>query len=137
VLVLTVDFSPAVAVKPVGALHRHLGRLADLARRGDLREIGRGVARKVRARRAIAAGVARVPRSANQCFERAHLEQDILPLLAGREIQSQLACVADARAVTPGDSRRFWELEPGLFRNQGGRSVLPAAYAVQKATTSS
>ena len=38
----------------------------------------------------------------------------------------------DLRAVTPEHARRFWEIEAGLYNNQGRRVVLPAGYILRK-----
>jgi ubiquinone/menaquinone biosynthesis C-methylase UbiE len=133
VLVLTVDFTPPAADGRSSRLRRYIKRAAELARSGNLNEIGRGMARKVRAHQAIQRGTARNARSANQCFEVAHLEQDIAPLLRGEELTSRLSFTTDLRALTAKHARRFWDLESGLFDDQGRRAVLPAAVILRKA----
>lgn len=126
VLVLTVDFAPPAAVPP--ALRRGL----NLVRHGRWAEAARGLVRNWRARRAVQGGVARHARSANQCFEAAHLKDDVLPVLAGERLASRLPFASALDGGREQDARRFWDLEPGLFDAQGRRNVLPAALAIRK-----
>ena len=133
-LVLTVDFTPAAPDGGRQSATRHYAdRLFGLIRQGDMREIGRAITRKVQARQAITHGAARYARSANQCFELAHLEHDILPCLSGDQAPSAMPFAQGLRSVTPEHARGFWDLEPGLYNNQGRRAVLPAAYLGHKA----
>ena len=134
ILVLTLDFTPfAAAVRPAtNRLGYLLQRGGDLARSGNFRAIGQGLGRKLRAQQAVRQGTVRKARSANQCFEVEHLEQDILPVLAGEQLTSRLPFATDLRSLTPEHARRFWDLEPGLYDNQGCRSVLPAACILRK-----
>jgi ubiquinone/menaquinone biosynthesis C-methylase UbiE len=132
VLVLTVDFQPPPTDGRASRLGYYVKRAAELTRSGNLSEIGQGLARKVRAQQAVQQGLARQARSVNQCFEVAHLELDILPLMDGYEVASRLPFSTDLRALTPAHAQRFWNLEPGLYDDQGRRAVLPAAYILRK-----
>ncbi|MEM8530186.1 MAG: class I SAM-dependent methyltransferase [Chloroflexota bacterium] len=133
VLVVSVDFTPpAPHIIQRNKLAYYLQRATQLARKGDMHELKAGLARKLHAQQVVAHGDARVARSANQCFEISHLEQDILPLFKGQEISSNLPFSSDLRSVTPTDARHFWELEHDLYNNQGQRAVLPVAFIVQK-----
>jgi 2-polyprenyl-3-methyl-5-hydroxy-6-metoxy-1,4-benzoquinol methylase len=131
-LVLTVDFQPPMADGRSSRLWHYIKRAIELARSGNLNEIGQGLTRKIRAQQAVRQGAARRPRSSNQCFEIEHLEQDILPLLQGNEIESHLLFSRNLTSLTPAHARRFWDLEAGLYDNQGRRAVLPAAYTLRK-----
>lgn len=134
ILILTIDFTPLSTAKPMGRLQYYLHRVITLILNGNISEVRRGIVRKLQARQAVKQGAARKPRSANQCFEIEHLEQDILPLLnaGGQEMTSRLNFPTDLRAVTPEHARRFWEIEAGLYNNQGRRVVLPAGYILRK-----
>jgi 2-polyprenyl-3-methyl-5-hydroxy-6-metoxy-1,4-benzoquinol methylase len=135
ILVLTIDFTPGSATGAAGKAHGYQRRVVDLARRGDLREIGRGFLRKVRARWVVHQGLARQPRSANECFRVEHIEQDIAPLLREhQELASGLPFSIELRSATPAHAQQFWDLEPGLFDRQGRRVVLPAACIVRKSS---
>lgn len=132
VLVLTVDFTPP----PLSGNARTgylVNRALQLAARGNLRAIGDGFGRRINARRALAGSTTRHARSANQCFGVEHLEHDIAPALDGEILPSGLGFGADLRTYSAVDARRFWDLEPGLWNNQGQRDVLPAAVTVRKA----
>lgn len=131
-LILTVDFTPAALDSQAGQLRYYTQRIASLARSGNIGEIARGIGRKVQARQAVTQGEARLARSANQCFQVEHLEQDIAPLLDGEELASRIPFSQDLRSVTAEDARRFWDLEAGLFDKQGRRDVLPAALILRK-----
>jgi SAM-dependent methyltransferase len=139
ILVLTVDFTPISTAKPLGRLQYYLRRVIALTLNGNISEVKRGIVRKLRARQVVRQGAARKPRSANQCFEIEHLEQDILPLLnaRGQEINSYLNFSTDLRSVTPAHARRFWEIEAGLYNNQGRRAVLPVGYILRKSGANS
>ncbi len=132
VLVATVDYTPA-SYDPSRRMGYLLDRALRLARQGHLVEIGRGVVRKLQAAQAVRQSGARQPRSANQCFDVSHLKQDIAPLLEGMELPSGIPHTADLHALTADDAQRFWDLEPGLYHNQGQRAVLPVGFTVQKA----
>lgn len=132
-LVLTVDFTPASTAAPVEKLAHYGQRVTNLARMGNLNEIRRGFTRKLQARSAISDGSAQQARSANQCFEITHLEHDILPRLVGQQVVSHLPFITSLRSVTPRHAKQFWDLEAGLYDNQGRRSVLPAAVILHKA----
>jgi len=132
ILVLTVDFTPPPANGQQSRLGYYFGRATNLIREGNLSEIGRGLARKLQAQQAVSEGAASQPRSANQCFEVGHLEQDILPLMEGEELPSSLPFATDLHQYTPEQAQRFWNLEEGLFNNQGRRLVLPAACIFRK-----
>ena len=140
VLVLTVDFIPPTRSRWNGRWRHSLSRAASMARRGEFAEIGSALMRKRQARAVVLQGQARCERSANQCFEVQHLEQDLLPLLIGppepavRELRTHLGSSADLRALTPAHAHRFWGLEEGLFEKQGRRTVLPAAGAFRRST---
>ncbi|NOK63606.1 MAG: hypothetical protein GFH27_549297n54 [Chloroflexi bacterium AL-W] len=137
VLVVSVDFTPTTQhVLGGNKLAYYLQRATQLARQGDMHELKAGLTRKIHAQQVVAHGDARVARSANQCFEVSHLEQDILPLIKGQEIPSGLPFSSNLRSVTPTDARHFWELERDLYNNQGQRAVLPVAFIVQKSTVS-
>ncbi len=130
-LILTVDFTPTSA-DTVSRLTYYGQRAITLARGGNLSEIRRGITRKLQARQAVSAGAARAARSANQCFEISHLEQDIQSRMDGQEIAPRLPFVRPLHSVTPAHARQFWDLEAGLFNDQGRRAVLPAAYTLRK-----
>lgn len=132
IFVLTVDFTPSSKNRSSGALTHYWRRVRSLVSQGNLREIGRGLGRKLRARQAVQAGAVRHARSANQCFAIPHLVEDIQPLLQGEPISSHIPFSHDLHAVTPEDARHFWDLQPGLFQDQGERYVLPAAYILRK-----
>jgi SAM-dependent methyltransferase len=132
ILVCTVDFTPAPDTSSGSDLRYRARRALQLVRRGDARELWRGGMRKIQARRVVNAGAARLPRSANQCFESGHLEQDIMPTTAGQEISSPLDFSSDIRSFTSTHAERFWNLEDGLYDNQGRRAVLPVAFILQK-----
>jgi hypothetical protein len=53
-------------------------------------------------------------------------------LLQGNEIESHLLFSRNLTSLTPAHARRFWDLEAGLYDNQGRRAVLPAAYTLRK-----
>jgi SAM-dependent methyltransferase len=127
-LILTVDFTPTAA-RGWGYFARRAG---DLARDGNFREIGRGLMRKLEARQSVIQGEVRQPRSANQCFQVEHLEQDILPVLQGEAVASRLSFSTDLRSFTPDHARRLWDLEAGLYEKHGKRAVLPVAYLLRK-----
>jgi 2-polyprenyl-3-methyl-5-hydroxy-6-metoxy-1,4-benzoquinol methylase len=131
-LILTIDFTP-VAVSDSNARRGYFFKRAfDMVRSGNLVGVAQGIMRKVRARSAVSMGTARLPRSANECFAVEHIEQDLLPGLSAEEQSSHLPFSRDLRSVTAHDARHFWDLEAGLYHNQGQRSVLPAAYIGQK-----
>lgn len=132
ILVVTVDFAPLSGSGRLRILPRSARRAASLARSGQIREIGQGVVRKLQARQQVRNGSARHARSAHQCFQIEHLEQDILPNLVGQPVASGLPFATDLRSVTAADARQFWELEPGLFDVQGRRPVLPVGHIVRK-----
>jgi ubiquinone/menaquinone biosynthesis C-methylase UbiE len=134
-LVLTVDFKPRSGKGAPNQVFHYVNRTVNLLRQGRLNEIAQAISRKQKAKAVVRGGLASQPRSANQCFEIEHLEQDILPELVGRghEIKSRLGFSNDLRAFTAADSRQFWNMEPGLFNNQGRRTVLPAAIILRKA----
>ena len=127
-MILTVDFTPTAA----RGWRYYARRVGDLARDGNLREIGRGLTRKLEARQSVIQGEVRQPRSANQCFQVEHLEQDILPVLQGEAVASRLSFSTDLRSFTPDHARRLWDLEAGLYEKHGTRTVLPAAYLLRK-----
>jgi SAM-dependent methyltransferase len=132
-LVLTVDFAPSAVGPAILARTGYMiDRVVKLARNGDLRAIRGGITRKLQAHQAVRDGATYRARTANQCFSVEHLEQDLIPLLAGEECQTEVPFKADLRTVSPSDARRFWDLQPGLYRNQGERNVLPAAFALHK-----
>lgn len=131
VLVLTVDYTPPHTGMRGGHLWHYAARCLELARSGNVREIARGIGRKLRARQVTRAGAARLARSANQCFEADHLERDILPALDGEELPSRLPFPRDVRSVTPDDARRFWELE-SRYDPRNFRAVLPVGIIVRK-----
>ncbi|MEI7554275.1 class I SAM-dependent methyltransferase [Candidatus Chlorohelix sp.] len=134
ILVLTVDYTPTQENSDSYRLIYYLKRLFTLIKKGKLKEITGGVSRKLQARQIVKDGLARQPRSANQCFEASHLEQDILPILLDscEEVKSRLTFPKDLYALSPNDSYQFWNLEKELFNNQGQRAVLPAAIILQK-----
>ena len=134
VLALTLDYTPpstSGSSSRSGYLARHV---LSLLRHGDIAAIAAGVANRRRSREAVFAGEARHARSANQCFSVEHLEQDIGPALLGEVVPSRLPFNADLRAYTTADAKRFWDLEPGLWNNQGQRDVLPAGVVIRKAS---
>jgi SAM-dependent methyltransferase len=131
ILVLTVDYTPPAAGERHSSFNRYVQRALTLARQGDIAGIGRGVIRKVRAQQAVLNGTAHVARSANQCFEVSHLEQDIAPLLPSEEIMSRLPFSRDLRSFTPDHARQFWHID-NLYDVRHTRAVLPAAIAVRK-----
>jgi SAM-dependent methyltransferase len=132
-LILTVDFAPPSAGGTHSSLRRYARRAANLARRGDISGIVRGMRTKLRARQAARGGAAHQPRSAHQCFEVEHLRQDVLPLLAEHTELEYPEFAVPPQHVTPADARHFWELDEGLFELQGRRLVLPLAIVVRKA----
>lgn len=132
VLVLTVDYTPPAAGQQHSLLSRYVRRALALAKQGNVAEIGRGMMRKIQAQRVVRNGMAHMARSANQCFEVSHLEQDIAPLLPSEEIMSRLPFSRDLRSVTPEHAYRFWYID-GLYDARHTRPVLPAALAVRKA----
>lgn len=132
IFVLTVDFTPSPKDGSTGATSHYWRRIVALVRQGNLLEIGRGLARKLRARQVAQTGAIRHARSANQCFSVSHLVEDILPKLQGEPISSDISFSHDLYAVTLEDARHFWDLQPGLFQDQGERYVLPAAYVLRK-----
>jgi len=134
VLVMTVDFSPMTEDGGAGQFEYRMARLAGLARRGNFVEILRGGARKVGAQWSVVRGVARKPRSANECFAAEHLELDVLLLMTGPVAESGLDFPCGLRSVTRRQARELWDLRPGLFDLQGRRDVLPAAIAILRAS---
>jgi ubiquinone/menaquinone biosynthesis C-methylase UbiE len=130
--VLTVDFTPPAKSGSSNRVGYYAKRVLDLVREGNLAEVERGAMRKLQARQAVQQGGARHARSANQCFEVAHLEQDILPVLKGEPLATRLPFSTDLHSVTPRDAKRFWDMEAGLFDAQGRRLVLPAVYSMRK-----
>lgn len=133
VLVLTVDFAPSSSALLDSGLAYLVRRSAQLARAGNFREVLRGIARKVRARMAVRNHRALNPRSANQSFSIAHLEQDIMPLLREHvPIESDLPFPTDLRAANPTRARSFWNLQHGLYEDQGRRDVLPVGCIIRK-----
>lgn len=134
-LVLTVDFTPPTERASGTRTNYLLRRSLAFTRAGDLGGLVQGVRRKLTARLAVLGGQARRPRSANQCFEVEHLKWDLTVGSRGTEMTSRLAFPMDLEAVTTAHARRFWELTPGLFANQGHRYVLPAAQIVRKTVT--
>ncbi len=135
-LVFTVDFQPQAPGGGNGHATHLVRRSVELVRKGDLGGLIQGVQRKLEARRAVSGGAAQLPRSANQCFELAHLEQDLGADLRAHELPSRLGFTSDLQSLTTSDARSFWELQPGLFDDQGRRFVLPAASIVQKPAVS-
>ncbi|MEI8305818.1 MAG: class I SAM-dependent methyltransferase [Chloroflexales bacterium] len=133
ILVMTVDFTPVSTMYERAAYFAQ--RAVQLIRRGDLLAIVHGLGRKVAARQVVSAGVAQQARSANQCFEISHIEQDLLPALHTQEEPSRLPFTTNMRAITPSDTKRFWDLAAGLYHNQGQRAVLPAAFIGRKIGT--
>jgi 2-polyprenyl-3-methyl-5-hydroxy-6-metoxy-1,4-benzoquinol methylase len=132
ILVLTVDFMPAPkANRQLSRLSYYVRRTVSLARQGELHDLRQGLARKMHARQVVRQSGARQPRSANQCFELAHLEQDIVPVLHGQPVSSRMRFLADAGAVTEHDARHFWRFD-GLYDAWNGRAVLPAAWIIRK-----
>lgn len=136
---MTVDFTPISTTEPLGQLQYYFRRVVDLAVNGNISEIGRGIIRKLQARQVVKQGAARKSRSANQSFTVEHLEQDILPLLnaGGQEVTSHLNFPTDLHLVTPMHARHFWEIEAGLYNNQGRRAVLPVGYILRKSVATS
>jgi SAM-dependent methyltransferase len=132
ILVLTVDFTPPAGKTNGRSWGYYWQRTTNLARTGNLGEIGRGIRRKLEARKAVQEGAAQHARSVNQCFEVVHLEDDILPLLQGEALASHIPFLTDLHALSPDDARRFWNMEVNLFDAQGRRDVLPAAYIFRK-----
>lgn len=132
ILVLTIDYAPPEAGQQHSPLSRYVRRTLALAKQRNFAEIGRGVIRKIRAQRAVRNGMAHVARSANQCFEVSHLEQDIAPMLPSEEIPVRLPFSRDLRSFTPDHAYRFWHID-GLYDAHHTRPVLPAAIAVRKA----
>lgn len=134
ILVLTVDFTPLLTREPLSQFRYYFRRVVDLTMSGNISEVGRGIIRKLQARQVVKQGLARKSRSANQSFTVEHLEQDILPLLnaMGQEVTSHLNFPTDLHSVTPMHARHFWEIEAGLYNNQGRRAVLPAGYIFRK-----
>jgi ubiquinone/menaquinone biosynthesis C-methylase UbiE len=130
-LILTVDFTPTSA-DTISRLTYYGQRAIALARGGNISEIRRGITRKLQAQQAISTGAARAARSANQCFESVHLEQDLQSRMEGQEIARRLPFVRPLHSVTSVQARQFWELEAGLFDDQGRRTVLPAAHTLRK-----
>jgi 2-polyprenyl-3-methyl-5-hydroxy-6-metoxy-1,4-benzoquinol methylase len=134
ILVLTIDFTPAASSSQARAGY-FIKRAIDLARSSDLAGVGQGFLRKMHSYRAVSSGLARLARSANQCFAVDHIEQDLMPTLGQSELPSRLPFSTNLRSMTATHARHFWDLEAGLFDNQGRRTVLPAGYIGQKAAT--
>ena len=135
-LVLTVDFRPPSRGDSSGRLKEYAGRIGRLVRGGDVVGIARAAGRKWRAREAVKRGAARWPRSANQCFEVGHLEEDIYPVFRGDEVPSRLPFSRDLRSLTADDAKQFWDLRPGLWERQGRRPVLPVGVIIRKTAAS-
>jgi ubiquinone/menaquinone biosynthesis C-methylase UbiE len=132
ILVMTLDFTPSPASPTMGRWHYYARRAASLAHDREFGEIARGATRKIRARQVVRRGLARQPRSANQCFELEHLERDILPLFEGEPVDSGLPFSRDLRSATPAHAKRLWRLEPGVTGEVRRRDVLPAGYILRK-----
>jgi SAM-dependent methyltransferase len=133
ILVMTLDFTPSPTPPMVGRWRYYAHRVANLARNRQFFEIARGAARKIRARQVVRRGLARQPRSANQCFEVEHLERDILPLLEGEPVDSGLPFTRDLRSATSAHAMRLWSLQPGVPGGVHQRAVLPAGYILRRA----
>ncbi|MGQ9828011.1 MAG: class I SAM-dependent methyltransferase [Roseiflexus sp.] len=131
ILVLTVDYTPPASGGQNGSVKRYFQRAFTLARHGSVVEIGRGVARKIRAWQTVRGGMAHVARSANQCFEVSHLEQDIVPLLPDEELSTRIPFSRDVCSVDVDQAYRFWHIG-GLYDADATRAVLPVAIAVRK-----
>lgn len=99
-LVLTVDFRPSTTgATPDHRLGHYFQRAAFLIRHGRWVDLARAATHKVKAAQAVRSGEAHQARSANQCFEIAHLEEDILPAFEGQEVPSQSLCSAGKSVV--------------------------------------
>jgi ubiquinone/menaquinone biosynthesis C-methylase UbiE len=131
-LVVTVDYTPPDAATQSQGVSYFAQRVADLVRQGNFREIKRGVERKLHAQQAVRHGEAQHARSANQCFTINHLEQDLFSALREFEVQPLSPYVNNLCVFTSRQVREFWDLEDGLFQNQGRRLVLPAAGVFRK-----
>jgi SAM-dependent methyltransferase len=131
-LVLTVDFAPAPATPRLGKLTYIARRVITVTKQDGIGSVRKAAARKRVAKQAVRTGEARNARTAHQCFDVAHLEQDILPLLPSEELPVRVPFASGLRAAVPRDARRLWDFEPELFKLQGGRTVLPAATAIRK-----
>lgn len=131
-LALTVDFQPLGVSGSADHAGHYRRRTFDLLRQGNVVEIARGALRKLHARQVVRDGQARQPRSANQCFEISHLEEDILPPLVDGLIDLSVPFAHAMRSVTVESARRLWDHEPGLYDVQGRRDVLPAAILFRK-----
>jgi ubiquinone/menaquinone biosynthesis C-methylase UbiE len=130
-LILTVDFTPTIDHLGQSRLKYYFDRAYRLARNGEYSEVINAIKRKYLAQRAVAQGEAKHLRSANQCFEASHLEDDIIPLLIGEEIESRLVFPKDPYSIKPSDAVRFWSLE-GKENASYERKVLPAGLIIQK-----
>jgi 2-polyprenyl-3-methyl-5-hydroxy-6-metoxy-1,4-benzoquinol methylase len=133
ILVMTLDFTPSPTSSTIGRWRYYARRVANLARDRQCFEIAKGAAQKIRARHVVRRGLARQPRSANQCFEIEHLERDILPLLEGEPVDSGLPFSTDLRSATPNHAMRLWRLQPGVPSKVRQRAVLPAGYILRRA----
>jgi ubiquinone/menaquinone biosynthesis C-methylase UbiE len=133
-LVLTVDFQPsATGATPDNRLVNSLRRAGYLFRHSGWAELLRAATHKAKAAQVVLRGEAHRARSANQCFEIAHLEEDLIPAFGGQDIPSLSPCTADLRSVTAQQALGFWRLG-GLQEAANGRIVLPAACIVRKRT---
>lgn len=132
VLVLTVDFKPRDPTPRSARARYYWKRLLKLLQYGNLGAIQQGAARKVQAQLVVQQGGARHARSANQCFERAHLVDDILPILKGTDVPSHIPFENDWNAYTTSDAKRFWRMDNGKALSDDPRDVLPAALVWKK-----
>ncbi len=125
-LVVTVDFEPAFSHGSTES--RRVGRrLKELATRGDVAGLASAVGRKVRAWGSVAAGSAAHARTPNQCFQIAHLVDDVAPGMTPGLEPLDVPFAHPLDAVDAEAVEAFWNLVPGLFDVQGRRIVLPAA----------
>lgn len=131
-LVITVDFLPASAEPNRQRFTYFARRLTQLLQDGDITQLYQAVGRKLSAKRAVSVGLSQVARSANQCFEASHLEQDILPLLSGNGKIDDAPFSTDLTSVSAEQARNFWRIETDSFDHNGQREVLPVAIVWRK-----
>jgi ubiquinone/menaquinone biosynthesis C-methylase UbiE len=131
-LAVTVDFTPGNGTVNKSRLGYYTQRIARLIQQGNVKEIFAGYNRKRQSEKKSREVPGLIPRSANQCFETSHINNNLLPAIEGVEQGSRLPFGNNLEDCTQVDARHFWNLQPGLYELQGSRDVLPAAFIIKK-----
>ena len=141
VLVLTLDYKPPMPTQAnttkasSNTLGAQIRKATTLIGRGDLGAVIRGVGNKRAAQQVVQSGAAKNARSANQSFEIAHLEQDLVSQFKGTELPVSFGYAKDLHGFTNEHAYKFWQFD-GIYKQYGEtqyRPILPVAFVYQKA----